>query len=121
MTHTPLLKAIKALVISHGCLTVIDHENMHKNHIFMFCDMSNHITGVVLLYGPTLDSAWPIAFESAQLKGTKLNYLVHEKGLLIIIHTLKKWCINLLGILFIVYTEHHMLENFSIQKHLSQH
>ena len=63
--------------------------------------------------------AWPEAFDSLQLKAAKWNYPVHEKELLVIIRALKKWCLNLLGSQITVYTSHHTLENFSMQKDLS--
>ncbi|PSR75064.1 hypothetical protein PHLCEN_2v9343 [Hermanssonia centrifuga] len=50
------------------------------------------------------------------------NYvgLIHEKELLAIIQALRKWCVDLLGIPFTVFSEHRTLENFTEQKHLSQ-
>jgi hypothetical protein len=56
-----------------------------------------------------------------QLKGPEKNYPVHEKELLMIIHTLKKWCANLLGIPIFVYTDHQTLQNFDTQCNLSRH
>ena len=41
-----------------------------------------------------------------QLKGAEKNYPVHEKELLAIIRTLKKWRSDLLGIPIHVYTDH---------------
>jgi hypothetical protein len=55
-----------------------------------------------------------------QLKRTEKNYPVHEKELLVVIHTLKKWRSDLLGILINVYTNHRMLQNFDTQWDLSQ-
>ena len=52
-------------------------------------------------------------------KGTQLNYLVHEKKMLAIIRALMKWRVDLLGIPFLVYTDHKTLENFHIQWDLS--
>ena len=52
-------------------------------------------------------------------KGAKLNYPVHEKGLLAIIRALKKWWIDLLGSPFFVYMDHKTLKNFNTQKDLS--
>jgi len=74
-------------------------------------------------WGPfsAMDSACPVAFDSMALKDVQLNYPVHEKELLAIIHTLQKWRSNLLGAPITIYTDHHMLENFDHQKDLSQH
>lgn len=90
-THQTAFDAIKTLVISRECLTTIDHDNMGDNRIFVACDASDRRTGAVLTYGPTKESARPIAFDSTQLKGPELNYPVHEKELLAIVHALKKW------------------------------
>ncbi|KAJ3474503.1 hypothetical protein NLI96_g12421 [Meripilus lineatus] len=89
-THQTAFDAIKTLVISRECLTTIDHDNMGDNRIFVACDASDRRTGAVLTYGPTKESARPIAFDSTQLKGPELNYPVHEKELLAIVHALKK-------------------------------
>lgn len=53
------------------------------------------------------------------LKSAQLNYPVHEKEMLAIIHALQKWRVNLLGSEFYVYTDHKTLENFNKQKDLS--
>src|ERR1700691_5578832 len=54
-----------------------------------------------------------------QLKGAEKNYPVHEKELLAIVRSLKKWRADLLGIPIIVYTDHRTLENFDTQRDLS--
>ena len=54
-----------------------------------------------------------------QLKGAEKNYLVHEKELLAIVCSLKKWRADLLGIPIVVYTDHRTLENFDTQRDLS--
>ena len=61
----------------------------------------------------------PVTFDSVTLKATQLNYPVHKKEMLAIVHALIKWCTNLLGSLIIIYTDHHTLENFNTQKDLS--
>ena len=45
---------------------------------------------------------------------------MHEQELLSIIHTLKKWHVDLLGIPINIYTNHHTLENFNTQQDLSR-
>ncbi len=118
--HNCAFEATKRLVVSHECLTTIDHSNLGDNRIFVSTDASDYCTGAVLSYGPTLDSARPVAFESAQLSGAELNYPVHEKELLAIVRALKKWRVDLLGVPFVVFTDHRTLENFNHQKHLSR-
>jgi hypothetical protein len=90
--HQAAFDAIKALVVSRECLTVIDHENMEENKVFVTCDASDWRTGATLAFGPTWELMRPVAFDSMHLKGAEKNYPVHEKELLAIIRTLKKWC-----------------------------
>jgi hypothetical protein len=118
-THQNAFEAIKALVVSHECLTVIDHTSPGDNKIFVTCDASDLRTGAVLSWGPSWESARPVAFDSMQLKDVQKNYPVHEKEMLAIVHALKKWRSDLLGSQFIVYTDHQTLENFDTQKDLS--
>ena len=78
-------KEIKKLVLSPKVLTIIDHNNMGNNNIYVFCDASDIYTGTILIYGESLQSAYPVAFKSQQLRGAELNYPVHEKELLSIV------------------------------------
>ena len=119
-SHQAAFDSIKQIVTSRECLTVIDHANMGRNRVFVSTDASNFATGAVLSYGELLESARPVAFDSMQLKGTELNYPVHEKELLAIVCALKHWRTDLLGVPFTVYTDHRTLENFMTQKHLSR-
>lgn len=54
-------------------------------------------------------------------KGPELNYPVHEKELLAIMRALCKWKVNLLGSMFLVYTDHKTLLNFDRQKDMFRH
>lgn len=118
--HDCAFDTVKQLVLGHDCLTVIDPANMGNNCIFVCTNTSDYCTGAVLLFGLSLEMAHPVAFESAQLKAAELNYPVHEKKLLVIVHALKKWRVDLLGVPFMVHTDHRTLENFRTQKHLSR-
>ena len=60
-----------------------------------------------------------MAYDSMQLSGAEKNYPIHKKELLAIIWALKKWCTDLIGAKFVVYTDHCMLENFNTQCDLS--
>lgn len=113
--------AIKNLVISADCPTVIDHTNPGINKIFVTCDASDWWTGACLSFGETRETAQPIAYDSMQLHAAEQNYPIHEKELLAIVRALKKWWSDLLGTEFTVYTDHHTLENFSTQWDLSRH
>jgi hypothetical protein len=88
--HQLAFDSIKKLVVSRECLTIIDHENLGDNKIFVTCDASDWRTGAVLNFGPTWEMARPVAFDSKQLKSAEKNYLIHEKKLLAIIQALKK-------------------------------
>ncbi|OJT04974.1 Transposon Ty3-G Gag-Pol polyprotein [Trametes pubescens] len=118
--HQVAFESIKQLVCSRECLTVIDHDALETNRIFVSCDASDLQTGAMLSFGPSLETARPVAFESAQLRAAELNYPVHEKELLAIVRALKKWRVDLLGVPFTVYTDHRTLENFHKQRDLSR-
>ena len=113
--HQQAFENIKLLVASRECLTVIDHVTPNGNKTFVTCDASDWRTGGVLSFGPTWETAWPVVFNSMQLKGAEENYPVHEKELLAIMRALKKWHSDLLGSEIVVYTDHHTLENFNTQ------
>jgi RNase H-like domain found in reverse transcriptase/Reverse transcriptase (RNA-dependent DNA polymerase) len=113
-------KKIKNIVVSHECLTVIDHNKLSTNKIFVTADASNTATGAVLSFGPTWESARPVAFDSKTLKDAELNYPTHEKELLAILHAIRKWKVDLLGSPFFVYTDHKTLLNFHTQHDLSK-
>lgn len=121
LDHQMAFNHIKTLVCSHECLTSIDHDALDSNRIFVSCDASDFHTGAMLSFGPDLESARPVAFESAPLTGAELNYPVHKKELLAIVRALEKWRVNLLDVPFTVYTDHRTLENFNCQKNLSHH
>jgi len=112
--------AIKSIVVSRECLTVIDHSKLDENKIFITTDASDKVTGAVLSFGPTWETARPVAFDSETLKGAELNYPVHEKELLAIVRALKKWKVDLLGSPVFVYTDHKTLLNFHTQRDLSR-
>ena len=77
---------------------------------------------MVLSYGPTWESARPVAYDSMALESAQLNYPVHKKELLAIIRALQKWQSELLGAPVLIYTDHQTLalENFDHQKDLSR-
>jgi hypothetical protein len=117
--HQVAFEAIKGLVVSRECLAVIDHTNPGDNKIFVTCNASDLRTGAVLSWGPTWESAQPVAFDLMQLNSAQKNYPVHEKEMLAIVRALKKWRSDLLGSQFSVFTNHRTLENFNTQKDLS--
>ena len=119
-TYQSAFDKIKQIVLSRECLTVIDHTKLTTNNIYVTTDASDRCTGAVLSFGPTWETARPVAFDSSTLKDAELNYPVHEKELLAIIRAVKKWKYDLIGTPFFVYTDHKTLLNFATQKDLSQ-
>jgi hypothetical protein len=119
-THQHAFDGIKKLVVSCDCLTTIDLSLMPENKIYVTTDASDLGSGAVLSFGKTWETARPVAFESMTFKGAQLNYPVHEKEMLAIIRALMKWRVDLLGVPFLVYTDHKTLENFHIQRDLSR-
>jgi len=119
MAHQNVFDGIKELVLSRECLTMIDHVNPGVNKIFVMCDASKRRIGSVLSFGPTWESARPVAFESHAMQGAELHYPIHKQELLSIIHSLWKWHSNLLGSKIEVFTDYRTLENFATQQELS--
>ncbi|CAH1769658.1 11218_t:CDS:1, partial [Entrophospora sp. SA101] len=62
----------------------------------------------------------PVAYESRKLSPAELNYPVHEKELLAIVHAIKLWRPYLEGQRFTVITDHASLEYIKSQTNLSQ-
>jgi RNase H-like domain found in reverse transcriptase len=94
-------------------IPITDHK------IYVTTDVSDTCSGTLLSFGRIWETAQSVAFDSTIFKGTELNYPVHKKELLVIIRALKKWCMDLVGSSFFVFTDHKMLENFNTQKDLS--
>ena len=117
--HLAAFSAIKRLVLGRDCLTTIDHQNPGINKIYVTCDASKKRTGAVLSFGPTWETARPVAFDSRQLKGAELHYPVHEQEMLSILRAVTKWRVDLLGAHIHIYTDHKTLQNFDNQKDLS--
>ena len=118
--HQEAFLKIKDIVVSRECLTVIDHSKLDKNKIFLTTDTSDRATGAILSFGPTWETARPVAFDSKTLKDAELNYPTHEKELLAILHGIRKWKVDLLGSPFLVYTDHKTLLNFHTQRDMSR-
>ena len=106
LQHEAAFLAIRNLILGADCLTTIDHDNTGKKKIWVTCDMSQWRMVACLSFGETWESMWLIAFESQQMNAQQQNYPMHEQELLLIIHTLKKWCVDLLGTHINTYTDH---------------
>ena len=62
----------------------------------------------------------PVAYESRKLSPAELNYPVHEKELLAIVHAIRLWRMYLEGQRFTVITDHASLEYIKSQANLSR-
>ena len=71
--------AMKKIVMSCDCLTTINFLKMPENKIFVTTDASDKCSGAMLSFGPSWETACPVAFDSMTLKNADLNYPVHEK------------------------------------------
>ena len=118
--HQLAFDSIKRLVTSTDCLTTIDPRLMPDYKIFVTTDASDTGSGAILSFGPTYDTARPVAYDSRSFKGAELNYPVHEKELLAIIRALGKWRTDLLGYRFEIWTDHKTLIHFENQRDLSR-
>jgi hypothetical protein len=92
---------------------------MPDQKIFVTTDASDYQSGAVLSFGESWETARPVAFDSMTFKGAELNYPIHEKEMLTIICALQRWRADLIGVPFVVYTDHKTLENFDCQRDLS--
>ncbi|KAF5376678.1 hypothetical protein D9615_007909 [Tricholomella constricta] len=117
--HQTAFDAIKAIVTSTDCLTVIEYDDPTRK-VFVTTDASERRTGAVLSFRETWETARPVAYDFYQLNSAEKNYPVHEKELLAIVKALKKWRTSLLGTKFDIYTDHRTLEYFQSQKEMSR-
>ena len=61
-----------------------------------------------------------MAYESRKLSSVELNYPVHKKELLAIVHAIRLWRMYLEGQQFTVITDHALLEYIKTQQNLSR-
>ena len=86
-----------------------------KGNIVLCTDASDLAIGAVLMQDKRV-----IAYESRKLNTAELNYAVHEKELLAVVHSLKVWRHYLLGLKFKIETDHQSLRYLSTQPNLSR-
>ena len=86
-----------------------------KENIMLCTNTSDLAIGVVLMQDKK-----KIAYESRKFNSAELNYPVHEKKLLAVIHSLKVWKHYILGVRFKIQTDHESLRYLSTQHHLSK-
>jgi hypothetical protein len=104
--------ALKIALTQAPVLTIFDPM---KGTIVLCTDASDLAIGAVLMQDKRV-----IAYESHKLSPAELNYPVHEKELLAVIHSLKVWRHYLLGVKFKIETDHQFLRYLSTQPNLSR-
>jgi hypothetical protein len=105
-------QTLKSLLTQTHVLIIIDPL---KGNIILCTDASDLAIGAVLMQDKKI-----IAYESRKLNCSELNYPMHEKTLLAVIHSLKVWRHYLLGLKFKIQTDHESLRYLSTQPHLSR-
>jgi hypothetical protein len=110
-------EAIKQIVVKLVTLQAIDHST-GADPIWVMTDSGCVRLGSVLLQGPKSETAHPVAYHSQQFIPVEVNYPTHEQELLAIVDTLAAWCNELMGLPFIVLSDHHTLGSFMTQKNL---
>ena len=95
------------LILAHFIL--IDSVEVH-------CNASNKALGAIMI-----QNGYPITFESQKLSADELNYLMHDKELLAIVHALIKWCtyLHISPVLIKILTDHASLKYLVTQLTLS--
>jgi len=72
--HQDAFDTIKTIVASRDCLTTIDHKDLGNNNIYVTTDASDKCSGAMLSFGPTWETARPVAYDSMTFKCVELNY-----------------------------------------------
>ena len=105
-------RTLKSVLTQTPVLTIMDPL---KGNIVLCTDASDLAIGAVLMQDKRV-----IAYESRKLNTAELNYAVHEKELLAVVHSLKVWRHYLLGLKFKIETDHQSLRYLSTQPNLSR-
>ena len=105
-------QTLKLVLTQTPVLTII---NPLKGNIILCIDASDLAIGAVLMQDKKV-----VAYESRKLNTVELNYPVHEKELLAIIHSLKVKRHYLLGVNFKIEIDHQSLRYLSTQPNLSR-
>jgi hypothetical protein len=79
------------------------------------CDASREGIGAILM-----KNRHPLAYESQKLRGPKLLYTIYDKAMLSIMHALAKFRKYLVGVRFVVKSDHNSLKYFLEQKDLNE-
>lgn len=105
---------LKELLVKAPTLVTFDP----KKETIVTSDASKYAIGAVL--EQKHDSRFhPVAYASRTLNNAEQNYAAHERELLAVVDTIRKWRVYLHGITFTAYTDHYPLKYLESQKTLS--
>ncbi|GJP47486.1 hypothetical protein CLOM_g6670 [Closterium sp. NIES-68] len=105
---------LKIALTSPPVLRISDPDRPYK----VITDVSDIAIGAVFLqdFG---DGLQPVAYESRKLQGAEINYTVHDKEMLAIVHAFKTWRCYLTGADVTVVTDHKSLQYLRAQPNLN--
>ena len=110
-------QTLKARFISAPSLAFHDFDKETK----VQCDASGWNTGAVLLQRANEHDAWkPVAFTSQRMNSHEVNYAIHDKEMLAVVHALKEWRELLRAGPFTIETDHKNLEYFKTKRSLNE-
>jgi hypothetical protein len=114
--HERAYAGLKAALVTAPVLAVFDFTR----DCVLSTDASAFAIGAVISQEQDDGTLRPVAYESRKLKAAEVNYPVHEKELLAIVHALKVWRCYCKGRRTLVATDHAPLRYLLTQKTLSQ-
>jgi hypothetical protein len=112
--HQQVMDNIKASLTSAPTLILPDHSLPYRIHT----DASNFALGAVLMQDQG-NGHQPLAFESRKLTPAEVNYPVHDREMLAIVHAFKVWRCYLDNTHVDVFTDHNTLIHFFKQPNLN--
>ena len=110
---------LKQALVSAPCLKIFSNTGDIKLEVHT--DASDYALGAVLLQQDDSGHFRPVAYLSHRLNAAQLNYPVHEKEALAIVHALDQWSLYLRdGRPFTIITDHASLRYLDTQPNLSR-
>ena len=112
--HQQVMDHLKSSLTSSPTLILPDHSLPYRIHT----DASNFAIGAVLMQDQG-NGFQPVAFESRKLTPAEINYPVHDREMLAIVHAFQVWRCYLDNSHVDVYTDHNTLVHFFKQPNLN--
>lgn len=107
-------QTLKSMLTQNHVLIIMDPL---KRNIILCTDVNDSAIVAILMQDK---KKIKIAYKSCKLNFVELNYPIHEKKLLAVIHSLKVWRHYLLGIKFKIETHHQFLRYLSSKPNLNR-